>query len=114
MSNFSERDVDNLSAVLDHCDRVIAIADNYERSYEAFKSDVAFRDAVLMNIFQIGEAVNRLSDECKEQLSELPWHQMYGMRNRIAHGYGELKDEIIWDAALNSVPDLKEKLEELI
>ncbi len=47
-----------------------------------------------MNVFQIGEASNRLSDECKENMSLIPWYEIYGTRNVIAHGYVKVKNEI--------------------
>ena len=110
MKALSERDKDYLAGILDHCDRVEAAIMRFGDTLESFLSDADYRDVIMMNIFQIGEAVNCLSDECKETISEIHWHKIYGIRNRIAHAYLKVDDEIIWDAAINDIPVLKEMI----
>jgi uncharacterized protein with HEPN domain len=39
---------------------------------------------------------------------------MLSTRNAIAHGYDKINDKIIWNIAINILPDLKIKLERLI
>ena len=97
MRELSDRDKDNLAAILDYCDRIISIVERFGSSFEQFNQDEDYRDAVLMNVFQIGEATNRLSDDCKEIMNSVPWHEFYGARNVIAHGYIKVKNEIIWE-----------------
>ena len=70
--------------------------------------DPDYRDAVKMNLFRIGETVNSISDECKEHLKDIPWHQIYGMRNIIGHGYVKVDDEIIWKTVENDIPVLEQ------
>ena len=79
---------------------------------DAFLGDIDYRDAIKMNLFQIGEAVNVLSDECKEQIKDVSWHQIYGMRNVIAHGYEKVKDDRIWDTVKEDVPQLQKRIRE--
>lgn len=107
MDKFSERDMDNLAAILDHCDRIDETVERFGRDYTTFSNDKDYRDSVLMNILQIGEASNRLTDECKEMLGELPWHQIRGIRNVIVHGYIQVKDEMIWDVIIKDVKELR-------
>ena len=107
MRRFSERDVDYLASILDHCDRVLDAKERFGNTFDEFERDADYRDSVMMNIFQIGEAANRLTDECKDKLSEVPWHQIYGTRNVIAHGYIKVDDAIIWNTILNDIPQLK-------
>jgi len=48
--------------------------------------------------------------ECPDfaaQHPEIPWKQMRGMRNRMAHGYFEIDLEIVWDTIQTSLPDLE-------
>lgn len=63
-----------------------------------------------MNLFQIGETVNSLSEECKEEIKDVPWHRIYGMRNVIAHGYEKVNDDRIWDTIKEDIPDLSHKV----
>jgi uncharacterized protein with HEPN domain len=45
-------------------------------------------EACVFNLMQIGELAKiSLSDEVKDQIVTIPWKQLYGMRNRIVHGY---------------------------
>ena len=112
MKMFSERDIDNLSAILDYCDRIELAYQRMGASYEVYLSDEVFRDALLMNILQIGEAANRLSDECREALHKLPWGSMIATRNIIVHGYTKVDDLIIWNIIENDIPALKSMIDE--
>lgn len=107
MRMIDDRDIDNLMAILDYCDRIISIEERFGNTFEQFNTDADYRDAVLMNVFQIGEASNRLSDDCKELLNAVPWREIYGTRNVIAHGYVKVKNEIIWEIIAKDVPLLK-------
>ena len=55
MRELSERDKDNLAAILDYCDRISSIVERFGDSFEKYGADADYRDAVLMNVFQIGE-----------------------------------------------------------
>ena len=63
-----------------------------------------------MNIFQIGELSNHLSDELKESFPDIPWHNIYGIRNIIAHAYIIVDKSKIWETAENDVPVLYKKI----
>ncbi len=45
------------------------------------------RDAILYNLVIVGEAVKALSDEIKARRREIPWRQIAGLRDRLAHEY---------------------------
>lgn len=110
MSVLNERDLDYLASILDHCDRIAEARSRFGDSSEAFLADADYRDVVMMNLFQIGEAANLLSVECKETIDQVPWYQIYGMRNHIAHAYAKVEDAVIWQTAVNDIPMLKESI----
>lgn len=112
MTKLSERDRDNLVAILDYCDRIESIVGRFGNSFEIFNTDADYRVGIMMNVFQIGEASNRISDECREKLSQIPWQEIYGTRNIIAHGYIKVKKEIIWNIIENDIPLLKKEINE--
>lgn len=66
----------------------------------------------------IGEGINRINRLEPDFLSfyfpEVPWIDIIGMRNRIAHGYFELDAEIILDAIKTGVPTLQEAIQNAI
>ncbi len=45
------------------------------------------RDAILYNLVTLGEAVKSLSDETKAKRPEIPWRQISGLRDLLAHEY---------------------------
>jgi len=61
----------------------------YIRGYDfaSFKKDNKTVDAVIRNFEVIGEASKRLSDEVKERNPDIPWNEMYYLRNRVMHEY---------------------------
>ncbi len=102
--------------------RLLHIRDSIEKileysgeiTFDQFSKNDKEYDAILMRIIVIGESVNELSNKFKEQYHDLPWHQAVGLRNQIAHGYIDIKPEIIWDTVKNDLPDLKKKVEEIL
>ena len=44
------------------------------------------------------------------QYPNVPWRQMRGMRNRMAHGYFDINLDIVWDTVQTSLPDLEREL----
>ena len=80
-----------------------AIAEDNTRSGSRFRDHVE-RDQVLI----YGQyTVNNLPDEVKEEYSMVPWHQIYGMRNVIAHGHEKIQEERVWDTIKSDIPELK-------
>ncbi|MDP3705437.1 MAG: DUF86 domain-containing protein [Legionellaceae bacterium] len=105
------------------------ISDYLEHILEAFKrifdyvediGEVGFltnalvQDAVLRNLEIIGEASNKLvryHDEFIKQYPDVPWEDMYWMRNRISHGYFSIDFEIIWKTIEQDLPTLEEQIQ---
>lgn len=58
------------------------------RSCEDFERDLMLQEACVFNVLQIGELTKKgLSDAFIQAHPDIPWRQMYGLRNRIVHGY---------------------------
>ena len=76
-----------------------------ECSKDIFCNDAKTIDAVLMQIIVIGECTTKLlaTDFC-EKYPSIPWEQIKGMRNLIAHDYARVKPEIVWDT-VNVIKD---------
>ena len=71
----NERDIDLLLRILDHCDRISACIHRFGDDFQKYLMDPDYQDAVKMNLFQIGECVNRLSEEFRAEKTEVPWHE---------------------------------------
>lgn len=80
---------------------------------EVFLEDKRTQQAVIMSLIIIGEAVTKVMDgyaEFAQAHPQVPWRNMRGMRNRIAHGYFDINLEVVWDTAQSALPDLLEQL----
>lgn len=86
----------------------------YGYSFIQFKQDYKTVDAVIRNFEVIGEASKNLPKEFKEKYSEVPWSEMYLMRNKFSHEYFGIDYEIIWDVAFNYLPENKKQIEEIL
>ncbi len=62
----------------------------------------------------VGEAARRVSPEFQSAHGEIPWALIIGQRNILAHEYGEVRSERIWETATVHVPTLIESLELLV
>ena len=88
-----------------------------EISKDDFLADPKTQDAVIMKLLVIGELAAQLLDEQAAVVGnypEIPWHQMKGMRNRMAHGYFELDLDVVWETIQVAIPDLAAKLNSII
>ena len=81
------------------------------KDQDALSGNSLYRKAVIMSILNIGELAKKLPDEFKASNSQIPWKKISGMRDIAAHGYHVMDDEIIWDVATHSIPELVEFLQ---
>ena len=99
---YLEKIVTDLSFVISHT-KDISIAD--------LESNEVLLDSVMFRLIQIAENSDRLTPGFKEQHSEIPWHAMRGMRNRIVHDYGEVDLSIVYDTVIHDLPELLRDIE---
>lgn len=66
----------------------------------------------------IGEAARKVSATFREAHPEIPWARIVAHRNFLAHDYGGVQQERVWQTATLHVPELirllKPVLEELL
>lgn len=90
-------------AILDYCKDCRSLDDFQENSMRV--------EATVFNLMQLGElAKQSLSDDAKAQITTIPWQQIYGLRNRIVHGYSGVNMRIVWDTVADDIPELHEEL----
>jgi len=81
---------------------------------DTFENDLMRQAAVMRQLEIMGEAARRLSEETRLELSEIPWRQIIGMRNRLIHGYDDVDLAIVWDSVQNDLPLLIAQLEKVV
>jgi len=98
--------------MLDFCERALRYADGHP--LQALLTDTMRYDAILRNIELIGEAATRLGPAERALGPEIPWRQIVGTRNRVAHGYLGISPDTVWDILTVELPALRPLLLELI
>ena len=78
-----------------------------------FEKDKMRKLAVERQLEIIGQAANKISKETQDKLSDIPWGNIIGLRNKLAHDYGEILAERIWTISKESIQDLQKKLENI-
>lgn len=120
-ASFSERDITahTLEQLTEACAHIIewnadtACADDYLRSSAGMQRMAAS----CMLIESIGEGVKKIEKLMpgflQENAPQVPWKNIKGLRDHIAHGYFNLDADIIFDVAVNEIPALKIIFEQL-
>jgi len=78
--------------------------------FQAFEKSELLRSAVVQKLVIIGEAAARVSGELQERYPELPWPQIIAFRNILIHAYFGIDWEVVWRAAKNRCPILREQV----
>ena len=85
-----------------------------DMDFISFKRDYKTVDAVIRNFEIIGEASKNLPDSIRDKYPMVPWKEMYYLRNKVSHEYFGIDYEIIWDVAINYLPDNKTEIDRII
>jgi uncharacterized protein with HEPN domain len=81
--------------------------------YYQFEKDKMRRLAVERQLEVIGQAANKISPEAQNNLENIPWKNIIGLRNKLAHDYGEILAERIWRISKKSLQELLKELEKI-
>ena len=103
---------------LDHMRQAIADAQTFTEGMTPadFMQDKRTQQAVVMSLIVLGEAATKVMDQFPDfaaSHAEIPWRNMRGMRNRIAHGYFDINLEVVWGTVQTALPALKSQLDAL-
>ena len=98
--------------IIESADGLAKIISSTDR--KSFLDNDTLRSAALWKLFVISEAACSLKSESRESLSNVPWDDLRGFRNRLAHGYFSLDWARVWEISLDSVPTLAEQARSLL
>ena len=103
------RDFGILQHIKGHCEDIEGFIKRFGKDFNVFTSDKAYFNAVSMGILQIGELAGSLSEEYSAKTSDkIPWSDIKGMRNIVAHDYGPVDEGLLWETATQDIPVLLE------
>jgi uncharacterized protein with HEPN domain len=92
--------------------QVLQFAEGLSR--EQLETDLMRQSAILYQIPVIGEATKRLSPSYREQYPDIPWKQMAGMRDFLAHQYDRIDFDTVWEVIQQEIPELLKMIAPLL
>ena len=103
----NERDRSILDHIVSYCADIEQAVARFGDSYAQFSADKEYRNACAMCVLQIGELSGHLSAEFRSAHSGIPWSEIKGLRNVMAHKYGSISVEAVWETIKRDIPELK-------
>ena len=103
-----------LEELLDFADAAARLVARGRKSYQ---SDEMLRLAAEALLHKIGEAVGRLDRDDSAFIAahpEVNWRPMKGIRNLVAHDYGAVDYDIIWNALERNLPQEAEQIRRIL
>ena len=83
-------------------------------TYEQFLKDDIVIDAIMFRLVQLIENIKNVSDQFKNNHSEIPWHKIIGFRNNLVHEYGKTDYLVVYQIVTNDLNTLKNLFEQYI
>lgn len=84
------------------------------QSVEAFSGNAIHKLALERAFEIIGEAARRISDETRNAAPDIPWRQIIGQRNIIAHEYGRVDHVLLYWTVVEKLPHLVDAIDALL
>lgn len=85
-----------------------------QKNLQEFSDDLMTRDAVALNIGNIGEYIKHIPDATKQKYAHIPWRDIRGMRNFIVHDYPGIDWEALWNVVQDDLDGLDQALKDIL
>jgi uncharacterized protein with HEPN domain len=95
---------------------IVAIREHLSNAGEttAAREDPLLHDALLFQFVVIGEAVKHLSLETRESSPEIPWTDVAGLRDLIAHEYFRIDINRVLEVVERDLPALERAIDHML
>ena len=113
----NQRDKTILIKIIDYCLEIKDTHDYFKQDKELFineKHGFIYRNSITMPILQIGELSKMLSTEFLNEYTKIPWKMIMRMRDIVAHHYGSLDYEIVWNTSIVDISELYLGIEDIL
>ena len=82
--------------------------------FNEFEQNEMMNSAVLQKLTVIGEAASKLPKEFTKRFPAIPWTDIVSFRNIAVYEYFAVRWDIVWVAASEEVPILREQIEKIL
>jgi uncharacterized protein with HEPN domain len=111
-SNMSRSPIEYLRHMLEEINYIETVISSTDKV--GFLSDQTLKRSFVRSIEIIGEAARKIPDDFRIKHSIVDWKRISGMRDKLIHDYFGVDYTIVWDVAINKLPELKQKIEQII
>ncbi len=82
--------------------------------FVAFEADEKTAFAVVRALEIVGEAAKKIPPEVRQKYSDLPWHEMAGMRDKLSPAYFGVDLWRVFETVRQDLPPLRASLEKML
>ncbi len=100
----SDDDRVRLQHMLDAAEEAMSFADGQTRADLDYDRKLVL--ALVKDIEIIGEAAYRITPAVQEEMPDIPWDDIVGMRHRLVHAYFDINLDILWRTVQDDLPPL--------
>ena len=115
--NLSQRQADALGHIVGECRRaaeIVAARPSRRSGPEWLAADWQWGYALRKCVEIIGEAAKRLGPAIHGAHPHVPWRAVAGMRDRLTHGYDQVRYDVLWSTAERDLPVLCTQVEAMV
>ncbi|MDD3270154.1 MAG: DUF86 domain-containing protein [Syntrophomonadaceae bacterium] len=102
-----DRNADVLRRIISYCYEIEEATARFGKDYTIFAQDSVYRNATALCVMQIGELTTHLTNDFKQTYTGMPWTQIKALRNVVAHSYGKIDVEGLWETITIDIPKLQ-------
>jgi uncharacterized protein with HEPN domain len=101
-----------LEDIVGFCDRISEVLRDLSFEEAAARRDVG--EIAMYNFLLLGEAVKHLPSSIRKRRHEIPWRKIAGLRDVLVHDYPQVKFSVVWNAAQEELPILRQAAIDLL
>lgn len=102
----NSRDRSILQHIIGYCRQIQNAVERFGNQYAIFAEDQDYKNSVALCVLQIGELSGQLTDDFKAAHGEIPWREIKVMRNVVAHRYGTIDTQVLFETVQSDIPVL--------
>lgn len=96
-------------------DAIVAIREHLAGAeQDPAQEDALLHDALLFQLVVIGEAVKHLAPETRNSSPDIPWANIAGLRDLIAHEYFRIDIDRVLQIVDRDLPSLEQAIDRLL
>ena len=96
-----------LETIIEYCNKLSSYFRDNSITKESFLSNPYYQDTCAFYCLQIGEVANDLSTQFVSAHPQIEWRNIINLRNIIAHEYGNIDSNLLWDIINTDIPELQ-------